>query len=81
MKVKAAPDFALRLARAERDKFKAQVEVLRLRARLRVASEHGGGGVAASKAAPVDKVPRFVTAVESREFCRQFDVDSRLDSR
>ena len=77
MKIKAAPDFALLLARAERDKFKAQLEVLRLRARLRVALEHGGGGVAAFA---VD-APRIVTAVESREFCRQFDVDARLDSR
>ena len=81
MKVKAAPDFALRLARAERDKFKAQVEVLRLRARLRVALEHGAGAVSAAKAAPVAEGPRIVTAVEAREFCRQFDVDSRLDSR
>jgi hypothetical protein len=81
MRIKAAPDFALLLARAERDKFKAQVEVLRLRARLRVALEHGAGGVAAAKVAPSAEVPRFVTAVESREFWRLFDVDSRLDSR
>jgi len=78
---KAAPDFALLLARAQRDKYKAQVEVFRLRARLQVAHEHLADALAAPKAAPVAEVQRFVSEAESREFWRLFDVDSRLDSR